>query len=61
MEVFFNGPDNYKPGELIPHKWERCTKFDKQLSWAYRKNYKLSDILDTQVRYFRYCSVFMRY
>ena len=46
---FLSGPDNYSPGHVIPHKWERCTKLDKQLSWAYRKNIELTDIMSTQV------------
>ena len=51
---FLSGPDNYSPGHVIPHKWERCTKLDKQLSWAYRKNIELTDIMSTQVITYSY-------
>ena len=56
---FLSGPDNYSPGHVIPHKWERCTKLDKQLSWAYRKNIELTDIMSTQVITYCYTALNM--
>ena len=42
---FFNGPDNYRPGELIPHKWERCTKFDNSsLQTKFIPSYALASL-----------------
>ena len=45
---YYSGPDRYKPGKLIKHKWESATTVDRN-AWAHRKNLKLEDIADMQV------------
>ncbi|XP_037120698.1 tissue alpha-L-fucosidase-like [Syngnathus acus] len=42
---YYNCEDKYTPGQLPSHKWEKCTSVDK-LSWGYRRNMKMSDLMD---------------
>ncbi|XP_072530905.1 tissue alpha-L-fucosidase-like [Salminus brasiliensis] len=42
---YFNCADRYNPTELPKHKWEKCNSVDKY-SWGYRRNMKLSELLD---------------
>ncbi|XP_061521321.1 tissue alpha-L-fucosidase-like [Phycodurus eques] len=42
---YYNCEDKYTPGQLPTHKWEKCTSVD-MLSWGYRRNMKMSDLMD---------------
>ncbi|XP_067281694.1 tissue alpha-L-fucosidase-like [Pseudorasbora parva] len=42
---YFNCADKFTPGQLPNHKWEKCQSVDK-LSWGYRRNIKLSELMD---------------
>ncbi|XP_026155645.1 tissue alpha-L-fucosidase isoform X1 [Mastacembelus armatus] len=42
---YYNCEDKYTPGQLPKHKWEKCTSVDT-FSWGYRRNMKMSDLLD---------------
>lgn len=42
---YYTCEDRYNPGKLQNHKWENCMTLDEQ-SWGYRKNMKLSDVMD---------------
>ncbi|XP_064478245.1 alpha-L-fucosidase-like isoform X2 [Ornithodoros turicata] len=41
---FYNCKDNYDPGVLMSHKWERCTTIDMK-SWGYRRHASAQDYL----------------
>ncbi|XP_063235689.1 alpha-L-fucosidase-like [Bacillus rossius redtenbacheri] len=43
---FYTCADRYNPGTLQAHKWENCMTID-QVSWGFRRNARLSDILST--------------
>ena len=43
---FYSGPDRFDPGHLFSHKFEDAFTVDK-VSWAYRRNIELEDILST--------------
>lgn len=42
---YYNCDDKYTPGQIPKHKWEKCTSVDT-LSWGYRRNMKLADLMD---------------
>uniref|UniRef100_A0A8C2AKJ0 Alpha-L-fucosidase n=1 Tax=Cyprinus carpio TaxID=7962 RepID=A0A8C2AKJ0_CYPCA len=42
---YYNCADKYTPGELPDHKWEKCQSVDT-ISWGYRRNMKLSELMD---------------
>ncbi|XP_071355415.1 tissue alpha-L-fucosidase-like [Trachinotus anak] len=42
---YYNCADRYTPGELPDHKWEKCQSIDSR-SWGYRRDMKLSEIMD---------------
>ncbi|XP_029299550.1 tissue alpha-L-fucosidase-like, partial [Cottoperca gobio] len=41
---YYNCADRYTPGKLPTHKWEKCQAVDS-LSWGYRRNMKLSQVM----------------
>ncbi|XP_056255130.1 tissue alpha-L-fucosidase-like [Seriola aureovittata] len=42
---YYNCADRYTPGKLPDHKWEKCQSIDTR-SWGYRRDMKLSELLD---------------
>lgn len=42
---YYNCDDEYTPGQLPTHKWEKCQTVDK-FSWCNRRNMKSSDLMD---------------
>ncbi|CAF99452.1 unnamed protein product, partial [Tetraodon nigroviridis] len=42
---YYNCDDEYTPGQLPKHKWEKCQTVD-QYSWGYRRNMKAFDLMD---------------
>ncbi len=42
---YYNCADKFTPGQLPNHKWEKCQSVDK-ISWGYRQNMKLSELMD---------------
>uniref|UniRef100_A0A3B4WWW1 Alpha-L-fucosidase n=1 Tax=Seriola lalandi dorsalis TaxID=1841481 RepID=A0A3B4WWW1_SERLL len=42
---YYNCVDRYTPGKLPDHKWEKCQSIDTR-SWGYRRDMKLSELLD---------------
>ena len=44
---FFSGPDRFKPGHILPHKYESAFTIDS-VSWGYRRNMNIEDILSVE-------------
>ncbi|XP_026113274.1 tissue alpha-L-fucosidase-like [Carassius auratus] len=42
---YYNCADKFTPGHLPNHKWEKCQSVDT-ISWGYRRNMKLSELMD---------------
>uniref|UniRef100_A0A671QWM1 Tissue alpha-L-fucosidase n=1 Tax=Sinocyclocheilus anshuiensis TaxID=1608454 RepID=A0A671QWM1_9TELE len=42
---YYNCADKFTPGQLPNHKWEKCQSVDT-ISWGYRRNMKLSELMD---------------
>ncbi|XP_030268358.1 tissue alpha-L-fucosidase-like [Sparus aurata] len=43
---YFNCADRFSPGQVPNHKWEKCQDLDAFQSWGYRRNMKLTDVMD---------------